>query len=64
MEDENPNPDQESEEFEVGGNSIFDAIVSENVIALYSPSNVAEPFYLCYVLEKCVAREDVSNNIT
>ena len=28
---------------------------------MYSPTNVAEPFYLCYVLEKCVAREDVSD---
>ena len=53
--------DQESEEFEFRGNSIFDAIVSENVISLYSPTNVAETFFLCYVLEKCVAREDVSD---
>ena len=28
---------------------------------MYSPTNVAVPFYLCYVLEKCVAREDVSD---
>ena len=44
---DNVDTDQESEEFEVRGNSIFDVIVSENVIALYSPTNVAEPFYLC-----------------
>ena len=40
---------------------IFDVVEEGNVIALYSPANVQELFYLCKVISCCIAEVDVKD---
>ena len=54
--------EKECEELELRGKNLYEAIESESVVALYTPTNVSEHFYLCYVIEKCIAGEDIQDN--
>ena len=43
---------------------VFDIVMVGNIIALYTPSNVSEQYYLCKVIEKCIIDNSMSHEWT
>ena len=50
--------DNDYERYELHSESVLKVLTKGSVIALFSPSNSLELFYLCYVLDFGVATED------
>ena len=61
--DSNPEDGSESEQgdecYKIVGKTVFDAVEIGSVVEIYSPPNASELFYLCEVVGKEVAKEDV-----
>ena len=53
--------DNDYERYELRSESVLEALTKESVIALFSPSNSLELFYLCHVLDFGVATEDLKD---
>lgn len=57
-EDEGEESDEDEVNYELVGDTVFEAVEVGSVVAVYSSFNSSELFYLCEVKEKCVASEN------
>ena len=57
--DEFGNVDHEMEQYEMRSESVIQVVKPGSVVALFSPPNALELFYLCKILESGIATEDL-----